>query len=78
MGEDSRLREGGNYASTTAWRVKPEKGSGGASREEKEPLEVCVRTRAGFLGMEAGRGGRGCRLLWLVHNFRVGGLFSHG
>ena len=50
MGEDSRLREGGNYASTTAWRVKPEKGSGGASREEKEPLEVCVRTRAGFLG----------------------------
>ena len=49
-----------------------------ASREEKEPLEVRVRTRAGSLGMEAGRGGRGWRLLWLVHNFRVGGLFSHG
>lgn len=37
VGEDSRLREGGNYASTTAWRVKPEKGSGGASGKRRRP-----------------------------------------
>lgn len=57
---------------------KPEKGSRELAGEEKEALEVRVRTRAGCLGMEAGRGGRDWRLLWLMHNFRVGGLFSHG
>lgn len=53
MREDSRLREGRNYSSTTAWRVKPEKGSGGASGEEKEALRS-ERPGLAPLGMEAG------------------------